>query len=166
MPHTSTHSHCTPTHRATHINPQPLHIDPPSHAHPPTATAHRPTEPRTISPQPLHINPPSHALPRTSYRTRASQPLGTLPPCNAPLQTRLAAARRSATLRCSPTDAPPRRSALCHPAMPRFGAASSVGRERLVLVASLLPLAQSQRSPPPPSSSSPLPCWRSPHRGY
>ena len=89
-----------------------------------------------------------------------------LPPCNATLLTRLAAARRFAALQCHPTGAPRSRSALCRPAMPRFGAASSVGRERLVLVAALLPLAQSQRSSPPPSSPIPLPCWRSPHRGY
>jgi len=50
--------------------------------------------------------------------------------------------------------------------MPRFGAASSVGRERLVLVAALLPRAQSQRLRPPPSAASPLSCLRSPHRGY
>lgn len=89
-----------------------------------------------------------------------------LPPCNAALLARLPAGRRLATLQCHPTGAAPSRSPLCRPAMPRFGAASSVGRERLVLVAALLPLAQSQRSPPPPSSSSPLSCWRSPHRGY
>lgn len=75
-----------------------------------------------------------------------------LPPYNATLLTRLAAARRFAALQCHPTSAPRSRSALCRPAMPRFGAASSVGRERLVLVASLLPRAQSHRSSPPPSS--------------
>ena len=151
--------------RQNQLHPQPLHINPLSHAQPrteptladrsgrllstlrrtkqPTATAHQPTQPRTsthshctpthrpthIHPQPLHINPPSHAHPRTNHRARASQPLGALPPCNAPLQTCLAAARHSASLQCSPTNAPRSRSALYHPAMLPTAAPPPVGAE-------------------------------------
>lgn len=131
-------------HKATHI-----------HTHPPTILAHQPTKPPTAT-----------AQQPTEPRTSTHQATHSLPPCNATRRARRAAARRFAALQCHPTGAPPSRSALCRPAMPRFGAASSVGRERLVLVAALLPLAQSQRSRPPPSAASPLSCWRSPHRGY
>lgn len=107
-PRTSTHSHCTSTHRATHILAQ--------------ATAHAPRS-RSALCHPAML----------PYK-RASQPLGTLPPCNATLQTRLAAARRSASLQCSP-----KRGLLRRPrASGANGSRAAAGAEPAVVASSVV----------------------------
>ena len=109
-PHTSTHSHCTSTHRATHILPQPLHINPPSHAlspHSLCTSTHRATHILVQATAHAPRRRASLCLPAMQPYERAAQPVGALPPCNATLRARRAAARRFASLQCLALARPP-----------------------------------------------------------